>query len=48
LVTGCSPSGQWRLLTQLLTKLVGVWIAFGALVIIILVLSLAFVLWAIV
>ena len=33
---------------KLLTKLVGVWIAFGALVIIILVLSLAFVLWAIV
>ena len=31
-----------------LTKLVGVWIAFGALVILILVLSLAFVLWAIV
>jgi len=33
---------------KLLTKLVGVWIAFGALVILILVLSLAFVLWAIV
>jgi hypothetical protein len=31
-----------------LTKLVGVWIAYGALVILILVLSLAFVLWAIV
>jgi len=34
--------------SKLLTKLVGVWIAFGALVILILVLSLAFVLWAIV